>query len=328
MSQNYVFPLKVGTGGNGETPDLSGYQKLLSGTEGQLVGFDVEGKAIATNVNLDYADFKTTTVTDMNNLKEDGLYNFNSAITNSPPYMDRFSVEVFTYYRYVVQKAFGFKASTNSSATTSIPAMYVRMYDTMLYSWTSWNLVNKSAVDGALSSASINPVQNKVIYDALTKKQDKLTGIASQLVGFNENGEAVAVNFYSDSADDVTLTYSVKNTTLGTDITSQFSDLFSVKHIKLGKLHFLEIVGGKKIYSTTTATYQMGLSISIPIYFSTGFELTSSRGSGLTNEIVPVISLGTNQLSLTFSYTQSNSTSQYSPDSIYQMKSVLMFIEN
>jgi hypothetical protein len=104
---------------------------------------------------------------------------------------------------------------------------------------------------------------------------------------------------------------------------------FNAKHIKLGKVHLLEISGGKKIYSTTTASYQVGLSVTIPTYFSSGFELNAFKGTGINgDEVIPSISLGINQLTLSMSYTQPNSTSQYSPDSIYQIKKVFMFIEN
>lgn len=195
MSQNYIFPLSMGNGNNGSNNeiDLSNYVKKET------------GKGLSTNDLTDdllaiiesdhtYAGFTTTDVTDLNNLKTPGIYNFSTAITNCPSGVDKFSIEVFTYYRYVVQKLFGFKASTTASATTSKPTYYVRMYDTMLYSWTSWNLMSGTvATDGALVSTSTNPVQNKVIYDALTKKQDKLTGTEGQLVGFDADGKAVAV---------------------------------------------------------------------------------------------------------------------------------------
>ena len=134
---------------------------------------------------------------------------------------------------------------------------------------------------------------------------------------------------YSDSAEDVTVSHSVRNNTMGIDVTSQIGMVFDVKHIKIGKVHLLEISGGKKIYNTTTASYQVGVTVIIPTYFSSGFELYSYKGSGIGgDEVAPSISLGTNQLTLSMSYTQANSTSQYSPDTIYQIKKVLMFIES
>ena len=131
-----------------------------------------------------------------------------------------------------------------------------------------------------------------------------------------------------DDVKDVTISHNVRNNTLGIDVTEQIGMEFNVKHIKLGKLHILEVSGGKKIYNTTTASYQVSLAVIIPTYFSSGFELNSYKGTGISNEVTPAISLGSNQLTITYNYTQANSTSQYSPDSIYQIKSVLMLIEN
>ena len=132
-----------------------------------------------------------------------------------------------------------------------------------------------------------------------------------------------------DDVKDVTISHNVRNNTLGIDVTAQIGMEFNAKHIKLGKVHFLEIIGGKKIYNETTASYQVGLTVIIPTYFSSGFELYGYKGSGISgDEVAPAISLGINQLTLSLSYTQPNSTSQYSPDTIYQIKKVLMFIEN
>lgn len=48
--------------------------------------------------------------------------------------------------------------------------------------------VSETVVDAELSATSENPVQNKVIYDALNKKIDKPTNISEGLFGFNSAG--------------------------------------------------------------------------------------------------------------------------------------------
>lgn len=47
-------------------------------------------------------------------------------------------------------------------------------------------------IDPTLSNTSTNPVQNKAVTSAINSKQDKLTGSKGQVVGFDENGIAVA----------------------------------------------------------------------------------------------------------------------------------------
>ena len=64
--------------------DLSDYQEKIEGAEGQFVGFDTAGKAVAMDVDLTYADFTTTNVTNLNDLQTPGIYNFSSAVTNCP----------------------------------------------------------------------------------------------------------------------------------------------------------------------------------------------------------------------------------------------------
>lgn len=135
-------------------------------------------------------------------------------------------------------------------------------------------------------------------------------------------------DLYSESNEDIQKSVTVKNTTIGVDVTEQTGMLFDVKSVKIGKLRILEVTGGKKIYNASTNNYQIACAIIIPTYFSSCIELYSTKGSGITKDITPVISTGMNQLSLTMSYEQTNSTSQYSPDSIYQFKKIFFLIEN
>lgn len=73
---------------------------------------------------------------------------------------------------------------------------------------------NKAYVDNALEGVTIttdatptedstNPVQSGGVFDALSNKQNILTGTEDQLVGFNSAGEATAVQKPTYTADDV-----------------------------------------------------------------------------------------------------------------------------
>lgn len=73
---------------------------------------------------------------------------------------------------------------------------------------------NKAYVDDALEGVTIttdatptedstNPVQSGGVFDALSNKQDTLSGTEDQLVGFNSAGEATAVPKPTYTADDV-----------------------------------------------------------------------------------------------------------------------------
>lgn len=117
-----------------------------------------EGKGLSTNDLTDdlleilesdhrYAGITGTTETNLNSIQTPGLYNIDltaKAYSNAPSGISRFTLEVTAHTRYIVQKAFGIYASTTSSASNSTPTFYVRAYDTLLYSWTSWSKPNAS----------------------------------------------------------------------------------------------------------------------------------------------------------------------------------------
>lgn len=187
-----------------------------------------EGKGLSTNDLTDelleviegdhrYAGISVTTETDLNNIKTAGLYNMDTtagSYTNAPSGVTRFMLEVTTHTRYVIQKAFGIYASTTASATRSTPATYVRMYDTMLYSWTSWEVPNGITPDSVLTSTSTNVVQNKVIYEALEGKLGKDETAASATKLANQCG--IFINLSSNSTAQFDGTDSVNPGVFGT----------------------------------------------------------------------------------------------------------------
>ncbi len=126
--------------------------------------------------------------------------------------------------------------------------------------------------------------------------------------------------------NDITLSVVTKNTTLGVDYSQSMN--IKARHIKLGKIHFIAIEGGAKIYSTSTATYQTTITIEIPGSFFMGLNQGTTQGGGISTINEPNFSTFTEKMVLTLIYTQPNSTSQYSPDSVYRFKSLTMLVEN
>ncbi|MBQ8279499.1 MAG: hypothetical protein IJZ23_06935 [Roseburia sp.] len=133
---------------------------------------------------------------------------------------------------------------------------------------------------------------------------------------------------YSDSTEGITTTYFVTQKTIGVDVTSQYDMQVNVGHIKIGKLHILTLKCGRKIYNTSTGDYEVVVNINVPGYFAYGFELHGTKGTGITNMNDTIYSLSTTAALIQQTYRQTNSTSQYSPDNIYQFNKVIMLIEN
>ena len=89
---------------------------------------------------------------------------------------------------------------------------------------------NKAYVDDALEGVTIttdatptedstNPVQSGGVFDALSNKQDTLSGTEDQLVGFNSSGEATAVSKPTYTAADVGAMPAVSGGTAGQVLT-------------------------------------------------------------------------------------------------------------
>lgn len=159
-------------------------------------------------------------------------------------------------------------------------------------------------------------------------------GVDTEVTGGSENlitsdgVNTALLSIYSDDASDITSSYTVTNTTLSADVTSSYPMGFTFKHIKIGKAHFVTIAGGKKIYNTTTSEYRTNLTVEVSGSFFAGFELYATQGGGLTTFNDVSVGLSTNKVTLTQVYIQPNSTSSYSPDSVYQFRKILMLIEN
>lgn len=164
--------------------------------------------------------------------------------------------------------------------------------------------------------------------DACEKGVDTEVTSGSNNLITSDGVNTALLGIYLDDASDIVSSYTVTNTTSSVDVTASYDMGFTFKHIKLGKVHFVTISGGKKIYNTTTAEYRTNLTIEVIGSFFAGYELYVSQGGGLTTFNDVVVSLGTDKTTITQVYVQPNSTGSYSPDSIYQFRKVLMLIEN
>ena len=61
--------------------------------------------------------------------------------------------------------------------------------------WMTHNEQNMSiTVDETPTQGSKNPVQSGAMFDLLLKKQNKLNGTEGQIVGFDENGDAIPID--------------------------------------------------------------------------------------------------------------------------------------
>ena len=65
-----------------------------------------------------------------------------------------------------------------NQASTTAETEIVKVWDMYIYDWTSWLLIlnteREIAIDSSLSTTSTNPVENRVITNALNTKQDTL----------------------------------------------------------------------------------------------------------------------------------------------------------
>ena len=68
-------------------------------------------------------------------------------------------------------------------ASTTVETEAVKVSDSYIYDWTNWillvNTEREIAVDSSLSTTSTNPVENRVVTNALNSKQDKLIAWAN-----------------------------------------------------------------------------------------------------------------------------------------------------
>lgn len=141
--------------------------------------------------------------------------------------------------------------------------------------------------------------------------------------------KAVSAKFaeiYSDDASDLIETHTVKNMTLGMDVGTNLA--YALKHIRIGKVHYVFVSGGIKIQNATTTTYQVSVNIKVPGNFAYGEVLKNSPSINITTLSDPVLTFGSTEGQIDIVYTQPNSASQYSPDSLYYITSIMMLLEN
>ena len=70
-----------------------------------------------------------------------------------------------------------------NQASTTVETDVVKVWDMYIYDWTNWlllvNTEREIAVDSSLSTSSTNPVENRVITNALNTKQDNISDLAT-----------------------------------------------------------------------------------------------------------------------------------------------------
>ena len=93
-----------------------------------------------------------------------------------------------------------FIGSTTSTYTNGYWYKCVYDSDNDAYLWTQVNVQPHISVDNALSDTSENPVQNKVIYDALDDKVDKVTGKGLSENDYTDADKAIVDNVATDLA--------------------------------------------------------------------------------------------------------------------------------
>ena len=99
-----------------------------------------------------------------------------------------------------VNQVVQYVGSTTSTYTNGY--WYKCVYDSVggTYSWEQLNVQPHISVDSALSDTSENPVQNKVIYDALDDKVDKVTGKGLSENDYTDTDKAIVDNVATDLA--------------------------------------------------------------------------------------------------------------------------------
>lgn len=169
--------------------DLSGYQEKLVGTEGQLVSFDADGKAVAVDAPADHLKTEVvdalpavdvadatvlyvlkTTDPDTAEVSYDHYQLIDGALVlvgHEMPDMELYQEKLVGNPGQLV----GFDADGNVAAMD----------------------VAGAAMDDVPTENSVNAVTSGGLYTAFAEKQDLLVGTEGQLVSFDENGEAVAV---------------------------------------------------------------------------------------------------------------------------------------
>ena len=87
--------------------------------------------------------------------------------------------------------------------TSADRKMYFAYEEDCFYFWNGATWKQKFKVDDEINDTSTNPVQNKVIYDALDKKQDKLTAGLGVTIEYNIETHLTTIDVNNISAEEL-----------------------------------------------------------------------------------------------------------------------------
>lgn len=87
--------------------------------------------------------------------------------------------------------------------TSADRKMYFAYEENCFYFWNGATWEQKFKVDDEINDTSTNPVQNKVIYEALDKKQDKLTAGLGVTIEYNSETHLTMIDVNNISAEEL-----------------------------------------------------------------------------------------------------------------------------
>ena len=232
--------------------DLSGYQEKLVGTEGQLVSFDADGKAVAIDAPTDHLVMEVVeTLPEVDVAEAHKMY----VLKTTDPDTAEVSYEQYQLidgalalvgHEMPDMELYQEKLVGNPGQLVGFdPDGNVVAMD-----------VAGVVMDDVPTENSVNAVTSGGLYTAFEEKQDLLVGTEGQIVSFDENGEAVAIDAPAGcyttldelgltgdaTIDDVRDALKVgENCLIRTD---SFSDLSQFNGIQYGYLKITKTVNG------------------------------------------------------------------------------------
>lgn len=236
----------------GAQVDLSGYQEKLVGTEGQLVSFDADGKAVAIDAPTDHLVMEVVeTLPAVDVAEAHKMY----VLKTTDPDTAEVSYEqyqlidgalVLVGHEMPDMELYQEKLVGNPGQLVGFdPDGNVVAMD-----------VAGAVMDDVPTENSVNAVTSGGLYTAFAEKQDLLVGTEGQLVSFDENGEAVAIDAPAGcytTLDELGLTgdATIEDVRVALKIgesclirTDSFSDLTQFNGIQYGYLKITKTVNG------------------------------------------------------------------------------------
>ena len=224
--------------------DLSGYQEKLVGTEGQLVSFDADGKAVAIDAPTDHLVMEVVeTLPAVDVAEAHKMY----VLKTTDPDTAEVSYEQYQLidgalmlvgHEMPDMELYQEKLVGNPGQLVGFdPDGNVVAMD-----------VAGAVMDDVPTENSVNAVTSGGLYTAFAEKQDLLVGTEGQIVSFDENGEAVAVDYQNGSVGLV-----ANSQTFKIDITKENASWYG--YLKLTYMY------GNQTYEAT-----IGLSSSAACY--------------------------------------------------------------